>query len=72
MRLQASEKLEVIRLVEGSERSTRRTLKELGVPRSTFYSWYRRYAEVAEVGLAARNPAHGRHWKRILEKVRQQ
>ncbi len=39
MRLQASEKLEVIRLVEGSELSARRTLKELGVPRSTFYSW---------------------------------
>ena len=57
MRLQASEKLEVIRLVEGSELSARRTLKELGVPRSTFYSWYRRYTEAGRVGLGARNPA---------------
>jgi transposase InsO family protein len=72
VRLQASEKLEVIRLVEGSELSARRTLKELGVPRSTFYSWYRRYAEAGEVGLEARNPAHRRYWNRIPEKVRQQ
>ncbi len=61
MRLQASEKLEVIRLVEGSELSARRTLQELGVPRSTFYSWYRRYAEAGYVGLEARNPAHRRY-----------
>ncbi len=60
MRLQAPEKLEVIRLVEGSELSARRTLKELGVSRSTFYSWYRRYAETGEVGLEARNPARRR------------
>ena len=30
--------LEGIRLVEGSELSARRTLRELGVPRSTFYA----------------------------------
>ncbi len=72
MRLQASEKLEVIRLVEGSELSARRTLKELGVSRSTFCSWYRRYEKAGEVGLEARNPAHRRYWNRIPEKVRQQ
>ncbi len=72
MRLQASEKLEVIRLVEGSELSARRTLRELGVPRSTFYCWYRRYAEAGRVGLEARNPAHRRYWNQIPEKVRQQ
>ncbi len=72
MRLQASEKLEVIRLVEGSELSARRTLRELGVPRSTFYSWYRRYAEAGRVGLEARNPAQRRYWNRIPEKVRRQ
>ena len=72
MKLQASEKLEVIRLVEGSELSARRTLRELGVPRSTFYAWYRRYAEAGEVGLQARDPARRRYWNRIPEKVRQQ
>ena len=40
MRLGAAEKLEVIRLVEGSELSARRTLREFGVPRLTFYAWY--------------------------------
>ena len=45
MRFTASEKLEVIRLVEGSDLSVRRTLRELGIHRSTFYAWYRRYHE---------------------------
>jgi transposase-like protein len=37
VRLKAAEKLEVIRLVEDSELSVRRTLAELGVGRWTFY-----------------------------------
>jgi signal transduction histidine kinase/CheY-like chemotaxis protein/transposase-like protein len=72
VRLGAAEKLEVIRLVEGSELSARRTLRELGVPRSTFYAWYRRYAEAGEGGLEVRGPARRRHWNRIPEEVRQQ
>ena len=42
MRLKAGEKREVIRLVESSDLSVRRTLRELGVSRSTFYAWYGR------------------------------
>ena len=57
MRLTAAEKAEVIRLVEGSDLSVRRTLAELGVHRSTFYTWYRRYAEDGEAGLGAKKPA---------------
>ena len=38
MSLSAAEKLEVIRLVEGSELPVRRTLTELGVSRSIFYA----------------------------------
>jgi putative transposase len=72
VRLGAAEKLEVIRLVEGSELSARRTLRELGVSRSTFYAWYRRYAEAGEAGLQARGSACRRHWNRIPEDVRQQ
>ena len=72
MRLGAAEKLEVIRLVEDSELSARRTLRELGVPRSTFYAWYKRYAEAGEAGLQVCGPAHRRHWNRIPENVRQQ
>ena len=43
MRYRASEKLEIIRLVEGSHLPTRRTLDKLGIPRTTFYRWYDRY-----------------------------
>ena len=34
--MSASEKLELIRLVEGSSLSIRRTLTEIGLPHSTF------------------------------------
>jgi putative transposase len=40
MRYPAAEKLEIIRLVEQSSLSVRRTLAQLGIPRSTFYCWY--------------------------------
>ena len=43
MRYPASEKLEIIRLVEQSELPVRRTLGQFGIPRSTFYQWYDRY-----------------------------
>ena len=37
------EKYEIIRLVEGSSLSVRKTLEQMGVSRSSFYEWYRRY-----------------------------
>ncbi|MET3792920.1 transposase-like protein [Aquamicrobium terrae] len=43
MRYPASEKLEIIRLVERSHLSARRTLQKLGIPRSTFNRWYDRF-----------------------------
>ena len=39
MRYPASEKLEIIRIVEQSHLSARRTLDQIGVPRATFYRW---------------------------------
>ena len=72
VRLTAAEKGEVIRLVEGSDLSVRQTLRELQVPRATFYTWYRRYAEGGVDGLAARPSAARRHWSRIPPRVRQQ
>jgi transposase-like protein len=42
MRYSASEKLEIIQLVEQSSLSVRRTLAPIGIPRSTFYGWSRR------------------------------
>ena len=65
MRLTAAEKYEVIRLVEGSDLSVRHTLRELQVPRATFYTWYRRYVEAWLDALAPRPSAARRSWNRI-------
>jgi putative transposase len=39
MRYSASDKIEIIRLVEQSHLPARRTLEKLGIPRSSFYRW---------------------------------
>jgi transposase-like protein len=59
MRYAAAEKLEIIRLVEQSSLSVRRTLAQLGIPRSTFYCWYDRYRAGHAEGLEDRTPAEG-------------
>ena len=43
MRYSASEKAEIIQLVEQSHLPAKRTLDKLGIPRATFYRWYDRY-----------------------------
>lgn len=39
MRYSASEKLEIIELIEQSTLSVDRNLASIGIPRSTFYDW---------------------------------
>ena len=51
MRRSASEKMEIIRRVEESDLPLRATLRQLGVPRSTFYGWYQRYEAEGFDGL---------------------
>ena len=72
MRYTQAEKMEVIRLVEESALSIRRTLRELGINRSTFYAWYRRYAEDGYDGLADRKPLPKKSWNRIPPPVKDQ
>jgi len=72
MRYPASEKLEIIRLVEQSHLSVRRTLDKLGIPATTFYRWYDRYRAGGKDHLADRNSGPGRVWNRIPDKVRRQ
>lgn len=43
MRYPATEKLEIIRLVEQSHLPTKQTIDRLGIPRTTFYRWYDKY-----------------------------
>jgi len=70
MRYPASEKLEIIRLVEGSHLPTKRTLDKLGIPRTTFYRWYDRYLSGGPEALEDRSPRPSRVWNRIPELVR--
>lgn len=72
MRYPATEKLEIIRLVEGSHLPIKRTLEKLGIPRSTFHRWYERYRALGEAGLEDRRPHPGRVWNRIPNDVRQE
>ena len=67
MRFTQSEKMEIIRLVQGSDLGVKRTLEELEVPRSSFYRWYRRYSEEGYEGLASRPPHCRRFWNKIPE-----
>ena len=72
MRYPASEKLEIIRLVERSHLPVRRTLDKLGIPSTTFYRWYDRYQAFSEAGLEDRTSGPGRVWNRIPDDIRQQ
>jgi putative transposase len=71
MRLPASEKLEVIRLVEQSHLPARRTLEMLGIRPSTFYRWYERYRAGGPEALEDKPSRPDRVWNRIPEDVRQ-
>jgi len=65
MRYPASEKLEIIRTVEGSHLPTKQTLDMLGIPRSTFYRWYDLYLEDGLDGLSDKTPRPKSVWNRI-------
>src|SRR5262249_56835588 len=72
MRYPATEKLEIIHLVEQSSLPARQTLAKLGIPRATFYRWYDRYSRRRPDALSDRSPRPDRVWNRIPEPVRQQ
>ncbi|UWQ23989.1 IS3 family transposase [Leisingera aquaemixtae] len=71
MRYPATEKLEIIRLVEQSHLPAKRTLSRLGIPKTTFYRWCARYEAFGEAGLEDRRPHPGRVWNRIPDEIRQ-
>ena len=72
MRYPASEKAEIIDLVEGSHLPAKRTLNKLGIPRATFYRWYDRYLEGGIEALADRRSRPDRVWNRIPYDIRRQ
>lgn len=70
MRYTQAEKMEIIRLVEASDLSIRQSLRELGIPRSTFYRWYQRYQAKGFAGLANQSHAARRFWNKIPQQVK--
>ena len=69
MRLPASEKLEVIGLVEQSHLPARRTLQMLEIKPSTFYRWYDRYRSSGSEALEDKPPKPDRVWNRIPDAI---
>jgi RNA-directed DNA polymerase len=72
MRYPASEKAEIIELVEQSHLPAKRTLDKLGIPRATFYRWYDRYREGGIEALADHRSRPDRVWNRIPDDIRGQ
>ena len=71
MRYAASEKAEIIQLVEQSSLPVKRTLEKLGIPKATFYRWYDLYQSGGLEALADRSPRPDRVWNRIPDDVRE-
>ena len=71
MRYSASEKAEIIRLVEQSHLPVKRTLDKLGIPRTTFYRWYDRYLSGGVQALEDKPPKPGHVWNRIPDDIRE-
>ena len=72
MRYPASEKLEIIAIVEQSHLPAKRTLDQLGVARRTFYRWYDRFREGGPEALQDRPSAPSRVWNRIPDAIHEQ
>lgn len=69
MRYSASEKLEILRLVDASPLPAKTVLDQLQVPRSSFYHWVAQYNARGYAGLAERTRGPGRIWNQIPAEV---
>ncbi len=72
MRYPASEKLEIIRIVEQSHLPAKQTLDRLGIARRTFYRWYDRFLDGGPEALEDLPSAPNRVWNRISAGIREQ
>ena len=67
MNYSQQEKYELIQLVEQSDLGVLRTLRELKLNKTTFYNWYKAYAEGGYDGLARKPSIRPSSWNRINE-----
>jgi putative transposase len=72
MKPSPSDRVEIIRLVEGPHLPARRTLELLGIARSSFNRWYDRYQRGGPEALADRPSRPDRGWNRIPDEMRTQ
>ncbi|QJB69879.1 IS3 family transposase [Parasphingorhabdus halotolerans] len=72
MRYPATEKLEIIKLVERSHLPAKQTLDKLGIARPTFYRWYDLYQRFGEDALEDKRPGPRRAWNRIPDDIHDQ
>jgi transposase-like protein len=70
MRLSVQEKQEIIQLVDHSDLGVNRTLRQLGIHKSTFYKWYNVYLKKEQEGLQPRRRTR-QQWNSIPEEQRQ-
>lgn len=71
MRFSASEKYELIQLVQNSDLSVRQTLDRLSIHKSTFYNWLERYENSGLEGLSDKASKPSNVWNKIEKKHRQ-
>lgn len=67
MRYCATDKYEIIQLVQNSKLSVRQTLDRLSIHKSTFYNWLNRYQENGIDGLEDKKPIPQAVWNKITE-----
>lgn len=65
MRFTASEKQELIHMVVRSELGINRTLREVGLNKSTFYKWYKAFSDYGVDGLEPSKRCSKRQWNSI-------
>ncbi len=65
MKYSQTEKYEIIRLVEESDLDVLRTLRELDIPKSSFYTWYGQYIEYGYDGLVDKTSNARKFWNKI-------
>ncbi len=68
----ASEKLDIIEIVEQSHLLARRTLDMLGIPRATFHRWYDLWQTGGPEALADKPSKPDRVWNKIPDATRAQ
>ena len=71
MRYPASQKLEIIRLIERSHIPVKQTLDKLSIPRTTFYRWLDRYQTGGSEALEDQLLHPSWIWRRIPDSIRQ-